>query len=145
MAPLEISEIRDGDVDAVIALWQACGLTRPWNDPHADIAFARSVDNATVLVGRHEGTVAASVMVGHDGHRGTIYYVAVDPTLQGRGLGATVMDAAEAWLRARGVWKLNVLVRADNAPVVGFYEAHGYTVENLVNLSKWIDPSKRPG
>ena len=25
----------------VIALWQACGLTRPWNDPAADIALAR--------------------------------------------------------------------------------------------------------
>ena len=25
------------DTDAVIALWQACGLTRSWNDPRKDI------------------------------------------------------------------------------------------------------------
>ncbi len=143
MAPLDISEIGDGDVDAVVGLWRACGLTRPWNDPHADIAFARSVENASVLVGRHGGAIVASAMVGHDGHRGTVYYVSVAPALQGRGFGRAMMDAAEAWLRARGVWKLNLMVRAENEPVVRFYRAHGYAVEERLNLAKWIDPSRK--
>ena len=41
MAALAISEITDADVPHVIALWQRCSLTRPWNDPAADIALAR--------------------------------------------------------------------------------------------------------
>ncbi|MDU6244393.1 MAG: GNAT family N-acetyltransferase, partial [Bradyrhizobium sp.] len=76
---LVISDITDADVPAIIALWQRCGLTRPWNDPAADIALARRGDNATVLVGRVGGAIAASAMVGHDGHRGWVYYVSVDP------------------------------------------------------------------
>lgn len=145
MAPLEINEITDADVEAVVALWDACGLTRPWNTPQADIAFARSCDHATVLVGRNAGAVVASAMVGHDGHRGTVYYVAVAPPRQGQGLGKAIMAAAEAWLRDHGVWKLNLIVRAENEQAVSFYEALGYAAEERLNLAKWIDPGRKPG
>lgn len=144
MDSLDITEITDADVDAVVALWQACGLTRPWNAPEADIVFARSSHNATVLVGRNANAVVASAMVGHDGHRGTVYYVAVAPERRGQGLGRAIMDAAEEWLRARGVWKLNLMVRAENGQATRFYEALGYAVEERLNLAKWIDPSKKP-
>ena len=82
-----------------MALWQRCGLTRPWNDPHADIALARRRDNSTVLIGRDNGAIVATVMVGHDGHRGWVYYVAVDPDGRKRGYGRAIMAAAEDWLR----------------------------------------------
>ena len=72
-------DIGDDDVEPVVALWQDCGLTRPWNDPYKDISFARSLENATVLVLEREGRIIATVMTGHDGHRGMLYYVAVDP------------------------------------------------------------------
>lgn len=144
MPGLEIADIADADVDAVIDLWRRCGLLRPWNDPRADIAFARSQDNAAVLVGREAGALVAAVMVGHDGHRGAVYYVSVDPGRRGAGLGRAIMAAAEAWLKDRGVWKLNLLVRPGNAAVAGFYEALGYTVEERVSLARWIDPARDP-
>jgi ribosomal protein S18 acetylase RimI-like enzyme len=145
MPALDISEITDADIDAVAVLWARCGLTRPWNDPAADIGFARSVPNAAVLVGRSEGRIVASVLVGHDGHRGTVYYVSVDPDRQGEGLGGEIMAAAEDWLRGQGVWKLNLMVRAENTGVIEFYGALGYETEERVNMSKWLDPEKRPG
>lgn len=144
MPALDIQEIRDDDVEDVVALWNSCGLTRPWNDPHTDIEFARKSENATLLVGRRDDQLAASVLVGHDGHRGTVYYVSVDPELQNTGLGRAIMSAAEDWLRARGVWKLNLMVRAGNAPVIDFYTALGYDREERVTLAKWIDPSRKP-
>lgn len=144
MGSLEISDIRDADVEPVVALWTRCGLTRPWNDPRADIAFARSSPNATVLVGRSGGAVAASVMVGHDGHRGAVYYVSVDPDLKASGLGRQIMAAAEDWLRSRGVWKLNLSIRAENAGVAAFYEALGYDRQELVSMTKWLDPARKP-
>ena len=104
MSTLQIAEMTDADVEDVVALWTRCGLTRPWNDPVADIAFARSSPNATVLVGCSGGAIAASVMVGHDGHRGAVYYVSVDPGLCAGGLGRPIRAAAADWLRARGVW-----------------------------------------
>jgi hypothetical protein len=140
---LTFAPLGDGDVDAVAVLWRKCGLTRPHNDPHADIAFGRGKPNSEVLVARLDGEIVASVMVGHDGHRGTVYYVSVDPDAQGAGLGRAVMQAAEAWLRDRGVWKLNLVIRAENEAVRGFYEALGYEVEPRVLMSRWLDPSKR--
>jgi ribosomal protein S18 acetylase RimI-like enzyme len=144
MASLDIQEIHDDDVEDVAALWERCGLTRPWNNPLADIEFARKTQNATLLVGRLDGEIVASAMVGHDGHRGTVYYVSVDPDMQGKGFGRAIMAAAEDWLRGHGVWKLNLLVRTDNAPVIDFYEMLGYDREERVNLAKWIDPSRKP-
>ena len=145
MSALDIREIGDDDVDDVAALWKKCGLTRPWNDPHGDIAFARKSENATVLVGWQDDRLAASALVGQDGHRGAVYYVCVDPELRDKGLGRDIMTAAEDWLRARGVWKLNLMVRSDNTPVIDFYSALGYEREDRVNLAKWIDPSRKPG
>jgi len=136
---LSISPIEDDDVAAVISLWQRCDLTRPWNDPASDIAFARRGDNAAILVGRVSGAVAASVMVGHDGHRGWVYYVAVDPDHRGKDYGRVIMAAAEDWLRERGVAKLMLLVRSDNAKVQAFYQALDYFEQDRILYAKWLD------
>ena len=119
-------------------VWHACGLTRPWNDPYKDISFARRGPESAVLVGEHEGRIAASVMAGHDGHRGTLYYVAVDPACQGRGFGKLAVRAAEAWLGKRGVWKVNLLVRAENEKVRGFYEKLDYEVNPVLCMARRI-------
>ena len=139
VAALVIADIADADVSDVVALWQHCGLTRPWNDPASDIALARRSPNSTVLVGRTDGAIVATAMVGHDGHRGWVYYVAVDPDRQKKGFGRAVMDAAEAWLRAAGVPKLQLLVRRENAKAGAFYQSIGYEEADTVTYAKWID------
>jgi ribosomal protein S18 acetylase RimI-like enzyme len=136
---LAISPVTDDDVPAVIALWERCGLTRPWNDPAGDIALARRGDNATVLVGRHNDAIVASAMVGYDGHRGWVYYVGVDPAHRGREYGRTIMTAAEDWLRQRGIVKLMLMVRPDNAKVQAFYETLDYTEQDRIIYTKWLD------
>jgi ribosomal protein S18 acetylase RimI-like enzyme len=139
VAALSIAPIEDADVAAVIALWQRCDLTRPWNDPAADIAMARRGANATVLVGRDGGDIAASVLVGHDGHRGWVYYVSVDPDRRGKGHGREIMNAAEDWLRGHGIEKLQLMVRAGNAKVQTFYETLDYQEQARVIYAKWLD------
>jgi hypothetical protein len=136
---LSIAPIEDDDVASVIALWERCGLTRPWNDPAADIALARRGDNAAVLVGRDGGNVAASVMVGHDGHRGWVYYVSVDPDCRAKGFGRSIMTAAEQWLLERGILKLMLIVRGDNAKVKAFYETLDYAEQERILYAKWLD------
>jgi ribosomal protein S18 acetylase RimI-like enzyme len=131
-------EIEEGDIEEIVALWTACGLTRPWNDPYKDIAFARTGDTSTVLVLEREGRIIASVMTGHDGHRGMLYYVAVDPSQQRQGHGKAAVKAAEAWLGDRGVWKVNLLVRAENVAVKGFYESLGYEVNPVLCMARKI-------
>ena len=136
---LNIRVIEDGDITDVIALWQRCGSTRPWNDPAGDIALARKETNATVLLGRNDGALVASVLVGHDGHRGWVYYVTVDPEHRFKGFGREIMDAAEAWLRARGILKLQLMVRKDNTKVHAFYRSIGYYNQETVTFAKWLD------
>jgi hypothetical protein len=136
---LTITAIADDDIADVVALWQRCGSTREWNDPAGDIALARREANATVLVGRHNGAVVASVLVGHDGHRGWVYYVTVDPDHRYQAYGRAIMTAAENWLRARGIQKLQLMVRGDNLQVRAFYEALGYYDQERVTFAKWLD------
>jgi ribosomal protein S18 acetylase RimI-like enzyme len=138
-AVLSITSIEDTDITEVIALWERCGSTRPWNDPGADIARARKGDNSTVLLGRTDGTVVASMMVGHDGHRGWVYYVATDPDHRHKGFGRAMMTAAEDWLREKGVEKLQLMVRSDNTQVQAFYESLGFGEQKRIIYAKWLD------
>ena len=96
-----------------------------------------------MLVGLAGSRIVASAMVGHDGHRGTMYYLSVAPAERGRGYGRQMVAAAEAWLKQRGVWKANLLVRQGNAAVLGFYAGLGYATGATVQIEKWIDPGKR--
>ena len=79
------------------------------------------------------------VMVGYDGHRGSLNYLAVEPDSWGRGLGSALMDSAEELLLARGCPKINLQVRAANTEVIAFYERRGYVLEgpgHAVNLGR---------
>ena len=136
---LNVREFRSEDRDAVIALWQACGLTRPWNDPATDIAFCISKPESTILVGETGGKLVASVMTGHDGHRGWLYYLAVEPSLQKSGHGRAMVEAAEAWLKRRGAPKVMLMVRPENTAVRAFYDALGYEEEPRVIFAKRLD------
>jgi ribosomal protein S18 acetylase RimI-like enzyme len=126
------------DDPAIIALWTLCGLTRAWNDPQKDLQFARETATSAVLVYENHGAIVASVMVGHDGHRGMLYYVAVDPQVQRQGLGRAAVNAAESFLRDQGVWKVNLMIRAENTKVQGFYEAMGYEVNPVLCMGRKI-------
>jgi ribosomal protein S18 acetylase RimI-like enzyme len=136
---LTITAVEDDDIADVIALWQRCGSTREWNDPAGDIALARREANATVLLGRNDSVLVASVLVGHDGHRGWVYYVTVDPDHRYKGYGRAIMAAAENWLRARGIQKLQLMVRGDNVQVHAFYKSLGYYDQERVTFAKWLD------
>ena len=136
---LQIRDIVDEDIPEVIALWNAAGVSRPWNDPVRDIAFARRNEHSTLLVGVDGERIVASAMVGEDGHRGWVYYVAIAPERQRSGLGRTMMQAAEEWLKQRGVWKVQLLVRPDNAQATNFYDQLGYRDTRSVCLQKILE------
>ncbi|MBB2157541.1 GNAT family acetyltransferase [Gluconacetobacter diazotrophicus] len=127
------------DGQAVVALWRACDLVASYNDPDADFRFAKAGACSDVLVGEDEaGQLLGSVMVGHDGHRGWLYYVAANPAARGEGIGRRMVRAGEDWLRARGVVKVQLLVRETNTKVVGFYEHLGFEVAPRVIMSRWL-------
>lgn len=132
------------DESAVIALWDRCGLLRPWNDPKKDIQRKRSVCPDQFLVGVDDDVVVATAMVGYDGHRGWIYYLAVSPDCQRSGIGREIMAAAEELLRGLGCPKINLQVRKSNTGVIGFYRAIGFTEDDVMSLGKRLEHDDRP-
>jgi ribosomal protein S18 acetylase RimI-like enzyme len=128
--------VEDKDADAVIELWTACGLTRPWNDARRDFAFARGRQGSDILVGLEDGAIASCVMVGHDGHRGWLYYLSVSPLHRGRGIGKATVRAAEVWLKARGIWAVNLNIRSENVEVRDFYASLGYELRDVIVMGK---------
>ena len=131
-----IADALASDEAVTVALWHAAGLTRPWNDSAADFRLALANPTSTVLLACEGDALAGSVMVGFDGHRGWVYYLATDPAWRGRGVGLTLMAAAEDWLRARDCPKIQLMVRGDNLAAKGFYAAIGYEVQDVVTLGK---------
>lgn len=138
--PTVIRPYRPEDSAAVVALWQACGLSRPQNDPLRDIARKQAVQPEGFLVAERGGQVLGSVMVGYDGTRGWLHLLGVHPQAQRQGLGRALVQAAERWLVARGGPKLNLQVRSDNSAVIAFYQALGYQVDAVVGLGKRLIP-----
>jgi ribosomal protein S18 acetylase RimI-like enzyme len=123
-----------------IALWHDTGLTRPWNDPAADLHRAVDGPASTVLAALDDGgRLLGTAMVGHDGHRGWVYYVAVRPDAQRQGIGRALMQASEQWARSHGVPKIQLMVRSANATVIAFYEQLGYESSDVVVLGKVLD------
>ncbi len=142
-AGTRLREIRDDDVEQVVALWRDCDLTRPWNDPHRDIADARRNPTSTVLVALDAtSAVVGSVLAGYEGHRGWLYYVAVRPELQGTGLGRRLVTAAEEWLRDAGASRVRLMVRTTNTAVQGFYATLGYADVECTVLGRTLDVSR---
>ncbi|MEM8917624.1 MAG: GNAT family acetyltransferase [Pseudomonadota bacterium] len=127
------------DRDAVIALWQSCGLTRPWNDPAADFQLAMAGETSTILILESEGRIVATIMVGFDGHRGWVYYLAVDPEHRRAGYGRLMMEAAENWLQGCHAPKIQLMVREDNEQAIGFYKALGYETQPVVTIGRRLD------
>ena len=133
---MQIRSFNPGDEAAVVALWNECGLTRPWNDPHKDIARKLAVQPELFLVGVSDGAVIASVMAGYEGHRGWMNYLAVAPRFRGRGLGRLLVAEVERLLLERGCPKVNLQVRASNPEAVAFYRRLGYAQDESISLGK---------
>lgn len=128
------------DEEAVVQLWERCGLTRPWNDPRKDIARKLSEQPELFLVGAIKAEVIATAMAGFDGHRGWVHYVAVSPEHQKKSYGRQLMREVERLLLARGCPKVNLQVRTSNQEVIEFYRALGYVEDDAISLGRRLIP-----
>jgi ribosomal protein S18 acetylase RimI-like enzyme len=141
---MKIRSFMPEDEAAAVALWRACGLTRPWNDPHADIARKLGEQPELFLVGTVDNVLMATAMIGFDGHRGWLYYLAVSPAHRQAGHGRALKREAERLLTERGCPKLNLLVRSSNAGVLAFYRALGYVQDEALSLGKRLIHDQPP-
>lgn len=132
----EIRMYEEQDRNALIDLWTRCGLVRAWNNPNRDIDRKLSLADQGFLVLTQDTVLVGSVMVGYDGHRGWVYYLAVDTQYRGKGFGRQLMAAAEQYLLQRGCPKLNLQIRKDNKEIESFYQSLGFTEDQAVSYGK---------
>ena len=140
MTEAVLRPFRVEETDIVVALWERCGLTRPWNDPRKDVERKLRMQPELFLVAETDGGVVGTAMAGYDGHRGWVYYLAVQPDLQGRGIGRLLMAEVERLLLGLGCPKVNLLVRSTNDRAVAFYERIGYRPDASLSLGKRLIP-----
>jgi ribosomal protein S18 acetylase RimI-like enzyme len=131
-----IRSYRREDESTIIELWRKCNLVKPWNNPGKDIARKLSVNPEMFLVGLIDSKPVATVMGRYEGHRGWIYYLAIDPAYQRQGFGRQIMEAVEEKILATGCPKINLMVRHDNPEAVKFYEKLGYSTDEVVSMGK---------
>lgn len=137
-----IRPFEDSDEDAVIALWDRCGLLRPWNNPHMDIARKKQIQRELFLVGLVGQKIVAATMAGYDGHRGWVYYFGVDPAYQRNGYGRALIAEVERRLRELGCPKLNLQVRRGNDGAAAFYESVGFDEQDLLHFGKRLEEDR---
>lgn len=138
--PVVLRPLRDADVEQVVSLWHATGLTRPWNDPQRDIARARAVWPDLLVVAVDGDDVVGTVMAGYDGHRGWLYYLATASERRGEGIGRMLVADAERRLEGLGCPKVMLMVREGNDAVADFYDAMGYARDATSVLGKRLIP-----
>ncbi|MFC1746834.1 GNAT family acetyltransferase [Candidatus Neomarinimicrobiota bacterium] len=136
---MKIRPFEPRDTDEVVALWDRCDLIRPWNDPRLDIARKMRVDRDLFLVGELDDQVMVTAMVGYEGHRGWVNYLAVEPSVQRLGLGRRMMKRVEELLRERDCPKVNIQIRGTNVSAIMFYRQLGYDVDDVVNMGKRLE------
>ena len=130
---------RSADQESLVALWDACNLIVPQNDPRKDMRRKMDADPDLFLIAESNGDLVGSCMAGYDGHRGWINYLAVLPDYQGLGIARDLMEEAEKRLRARGCPKINLMVRSTNQEVIAFYEQIGFRRDEVTCLGKRLE------
>lgn len=129
--------------EEVLALWrEVFGYDTAHNDPELLLDKKLEVQDELLFVAMEE-RVVGTVMAGYDGHRGWLYSVAVVPPAQGRGIGRSLVDHAEAALAELGCVKINLQMLAGNAKVEGFYARLGYATEPRISMGKVMKGYRR--
>ena len=137
---MKIRTFCETDTEGVVALWKRCSLTVSWNNPVKDIARKLSVQAELFIVAEQDSRIIGSAMGGYDGHRGWLYYLAVDPDYRRQKTGTLLVQEVEKRIEGCGCPKINLMVRTTNETVCSFYKNLGYTVDDVAVLGKRFVP-----
>src|SRR5437764_15115950 len=115
------------DYDAAVELWSRVeGLDVAEGDDRESIRRFLGQNRGLSRVATDGSTIVGAVLCGHDGRRGYIYHLAVDPAYQGRQLGKRLVEECLAGLRRAGLERANILVAKDNPRGRDFWRRTGW-------------------
>jgi N-acetylglutamate synthase len=124
---IKTREFSISDYDAALELWQRVeGLEIAEGDDRESVACFLARNPGLSRVATKGPAIVAVALCGHDGRRGYIYHLAVDPAYQTRGLGKRLMDECLGGLRRAGLKRALILVAHDNSRGRKFWSRHGW-------------------
>ena len=140
MSEYNISTFENRYRSQVIDLWNQCNLIKSWNDPNKDINRKLKINDNLFLIVQFNEIIIGSAMGGYDGHRGSVYYLSVDPKYQNKGIGKILMKEIEKRLVAVGCPKINIFIRNSNIEVKEFYQSIDYEKQDSLVYGKRLIP-----
>ena len=138
---MPIRRLALADHARVLDLWKRAGLhtIRPTGRDAPDAFAAQLAQRGTCLLGLEDedGSLLGVVLATHDGRKGWINRLAVDPSCRRQAHGRALVAAAERHLENEGIRVIAALVEEDNASSLAFFQAAGYRLGREVRyLSK---------
>jgi N-acetylglutamate synthase len=124
---IETREFLIDDYGAVVELWKrVAGLEIAEGDDREGVAQFLVRNSELSRVATDGSTMVGAALCGHDGRRGHIYHLAVDPTYRRRGLGKRLLDECLDGLRRVGVKRVIIMVADDNPRGREFWKRCGW-------------------
>ena len=124
---IDTREFSVNDYDAALQLWRRVDGTEIAEGDHQQgIAQFLARNPGLSRVATNGSAVIGVALCGHDGRRGHIYHLAVDPDYQGRGLGQRLLQECLEGLRHAGLERAIIMVANDNPRGRGFWLRYGW-------------------
>jgi len=138
---IKIFTCTDEHVPGLHALWRECLADDPLWEAGAVMPASPSSHPAMLLVASDGTNVVGSIMAGYDGHRGSIYALAVLPAYRFDQIATNLVIEAEKQLIAAGCTKINLQIRSSSAQAQQFYKTLGYAAEDRISMGKRLEYS----
>jgi N-acetylglutamate synthase len=124
---IQTREFRIEDYEAAIELWNRVeGLDVAEGDDRETIRRFLGQNPGLSRIAMDGAVIVGAVLCGHDGRRGYVYHLAVDPTYRERGVGRRLIDECLAGLKRVGLERANILVANDNPRGREFWKSCGW-------------------
>jgi len=124
---IETREFAVSDYDAALELWERVeGLEIAEGDDRESVASFLARNPGLSRVATDGATLIGVTLCGHDGRRGYIYHLAVDPAYRARGLGKRLMKECLDRLQQAGLKRALILVADDNPGGRKFWRRYGW-------------------
>ncbi|HUK27304.1 MAG TPA: GNAT family N-acetyltransferase [Candidatus Acidoferrales bacterium] len=139
MSQIRIREFRIDEYHSVCELWKQAGLIIRPGDDLEGIKKKLLRDPDLFLVAEESGNIVGCVLGAWDGRRGWINHLAVSPTHQRKGVGASLIRELERRLVLKGALKVNAQVYKWNSKSLEFFKAAGYEIHSdLIMIGKQL-------
>jgi N-acetylglutamate synthase len=127
--------------EAVLSLWQAAeGVGLSEADSREGITRFLACNPGLSFVVYVGETLAGAVLSGHDGRRGYIHHLAVDPAYRRQGIGQALVEQCLAALAQAGIDKCHLFVFRQNMAALQFWQRTGWTERvEVVLMSHYSD------